>query len=280
MAVLGSQDFSNAVPFPLTAAVVPFGEIGRTEVPSGIAADADGTLYLSLENEGRAVGVIRISPDGERSDYFDSTFPWSDLARAGDRLVGVRRIRAAFELPEGGSQALLAAFQPSSLSLGAVAAGPDGSVYVGGNATTLFRIAPDRSTSETTVPTTVRALALAGGALYVVSGDAGSSRVYSLPVAADGSLGSPTAVADLPALGNAVAVAADGTLFVGLDRVADPVVMVSPSGDVSALYPGVLPGPAEALAYGSGSQLYMVRGASTNQRPDLLLVETRREGAR
>ncbi|WP_420456909.1 IPT/TIG domain-containing protein [Rubrivirga sp.] len=280
VAVLGSQDYSNAVSFPLTAAVVPFGELSQTEVPSGIAADADGTLYLSLAREEVAVGVIQIAADGTRSDYFDSTFPWSDLAFAGDQLVGVRRVRAVFGLPEGGSQQVLSAFQPSSLSLVAIAGSPDGSTYAGGNAQTLFRVAPDGPTSETALPTTVRALAAAGGQLYVVSGGTGPGRIYSLPIASDGSLGAPTAIADLPAVGNAVAVATDGTLFVGLDRVVDPVVTVSPAGDVSPLYPGVLRGPASALAYGAGSQLYMVRGASADQRADVLLIETRREGAR
>ena len=74
--------------------------------------------------------------------------------------------------------------------------------------------------------------------------------------------------------------AADGTLFVGLDRVVDPVVTVTPGGAVDVLYPGILSGPALSMAYGVGSQLYMVRAGGGPQRPDILRIETRREGAR
>ncbi|WP_412068388.1 IPT/TIG domain-containing protein [Rubrivirga sp. IMCC43871] len=279
VAVRGAQAYSNAVPLPLTPAFVSFGEIGRTEAVYGIAAGADGTLYASLENEGRAVGVTRFSPSGERSEYFASTFPWAGLARVGDELAGVRRIRAVFRLPEGGSQQVIAALQPSTLSLVAIAAGPDGSLYVGGNAPTLYGVAPDGSTTEMPFPTAIRALTVADGTLYAVGTSAsGDNRVYALTVAADGSLGAPTPVATLPVAGNAIAVAADGTLYVGLDRVIDPVVQISPTGALAPLYPGVLTGPATGLAYGAGSQLYMVRGVTGT--PDILRIETRREGAR
>ena len=283
VAVIGAQDYSNAVAFPLTPAFVRFGEIGQTEVPFGLAADADGTVYVSLSNEGRSAGVARINPQGERdaSPYFASPFTWQALTRAGGRLVGVRLVRAVFELPEAGTQTLISAFQPSSLSLSAVAGGPDGSVYTGGNATILFRTAPDGSTSETPFPSTVRALAFAAGTLYAVSGAAEGtpSRVYALAAGADGSLGAPSAVADLPVNGNAIAVAADGTLFVGLDRIADPILVVSAGGATAPLYQGVLTGPVTALAYGAGSQLYMVRGASDGQAADILRIETRLNGA-
>ncbi|MGB3541553.1 SMP-30/gluconolactonase/LRE family protein, partial [Rubrivirga sp.] len=268
---------SNSIDFPLTAAIVPYGELARTEVPFGIAADDDGTLYLSLENEGSAVGITAIAPDGTRAPYFDSGFPWAALARIDDRLVGVRRVRAVFELPEGGRQSVLAAFQPSTVSLFSIADGPDGSVFVGGNASAIFRIAPDGSTSETPFPDAVRALAADATALYAVSGET-PAQVYSIPLQGDGSLGAPTALATLPSVGNALEVAADGTLYVGLDRETDPVVTVS-GGVVEVLYPGVLNGPVQSLAYGAGSQLYMVTAATGSERANVFRVETRRDGA-
>ena len=283
VAVVGAQDYSNAVAFPLAPAFVRFGEIGRTEVPFGLAADPDGTVYVSLSNEGRAAGVVRISPQGVRdaAPYFNSTFTWQALDRVGGRLVGVRLIRAVFELPEAGNQTLISAFQPLSLSLAAVAGGADGSVYTGGNAPTIFRTAPDGSTSQTPFPSAVRALAFAKGTLYAVAAaTAGApSRVYALAASADGSLGAPTVVGDLPGGGTAIAVAADGTLFVGLNRATDPIVLMGADGATTPLYPGVIAGPVTALAYGAGSQLYMVRGASDTGEADILRIETRTNGA-
>ena len=285
VAVVGAQDFSNAVALPLTAAIESFGEIARTEVPFGVAADADGTAYVSLLNEGSAVGIVEIAPDGTRaaSTYFASTFQWPALAFAGDLLVGVRRVRAVFGLPEGEGQQVLAALEPTSLSLVAVAATPDGTVYVGGNEPALYTVRADGSTSETPFPANVRALAAAGGTLYVVtaSPEGAPGDVVALPIASDGALGAPRTLAPLPAGGTAIAVAADGTLFVGLDRVEDSIVTVSPSGAVEVLYPDVIRGRVVSLAYGAGSQLYMTRAAISDDDPaDLFRIETRRPGAR
>lgn len=282
VSVVGARDFSNAMPRPLTASVVSFGGIGQTEVPYGTATDAEGTLYVSLENEGTSVGVVEIAPDGTRSPYFASTFPWAALAWGNGRLVGVRRVRAVFELPEAGSQTLLSAFQPASLLLSAIATTPTGTIYAGGSAPKIVSVGADGTPSEVPFPTTIRALAVGGTTLYAVgAGAAGSpDQVYALAIAPDGSLGTPTALAALPAPGTALEVAADGTLFVGLDRVVDPVVTVTPGGAVDVLYPGILSGPALSMAYGAGSQLYMVRAGGGPQRPDILRIETRREGAR
>ena len=79
VAVVGSPLYSNPVAYPLLPAIVRFGDLGEKEAPFGIAAEADGTLYVSLVVEGSAVGVSRISAAGERSPYFASTFQWAGL---------------------------------------------------------------------------------------------------------------------------------------------------------------------------------------------------------
>lgn len=282
VAVIGSQDYSNAVDLPLTPAFESFGDIGTTEVPYGIAADPDGTLYVSLEREGTSVGIIEIAPDGTRSPFFASTFPWAALARSSDALYGVRRVRAVFSLPEGGSQTVLSAFQPASLLLSTIAASADGAIYVGGNAPSLYWVDADGTAAQADFPTNIRALAVAGGTLYAVgAGAAGSGdQVYAVALAGDGTPGAPEILATLPAVGTALAVAADGTLFAALDRVADPIVTVAPGGQVEVLYPDVLAGPITSLAYGAGTQLYATREAADGEAADILRVETRREGAR
>ena len=193
-----------------------------------------------------------------------------------------------FGLPEGGTQQVIGAFQPSSLSLVAVTGTPDGTIYAAGNSGKIIQIAPDGSASEFAFQGEITALQAAGPTLYVVATlENGSSSVSSLPISADGSLGTPTLITGLPAPGTSIAVAADGTLYVGLFRSDDPVVTVEPSGVVAPLYPGVITGPVTGLAYGAGSQLYMVRGTApivpggaTPPRTDLFRIETRRDGFR
>ena len=81
-----------------------------------------------------------------------------------------------------------------------------------------------------------------------------------------------------------LAVAADGTLFVGTDA-PDPILEVTPSGAASALYPGVLAPPIAGFAWGSGTTLF-VAVASVAPATEggaripaaLYRLETRRQG--
>lgn len=285
VAVVGARDFSNGVAYPLTPAFVPFGALGPTEEPFGLATGADGTLYVSMSDDGAASGVKRFAPDGSRSDYFETTFLWADLTVADGELVGVRRIRAIFTLPEGGRQTVLAAFQPSSVTLTATASRADGVVYTAGNSGLIYRINPDGAVAEVAFAPTVTGLTVAGDVLFAVGQQDGTNRLWRFPLAADGAVGAPEAVADLPARPRAVAVASDGTVYVGTEAVGDPVYTVSPAGAVAPLYPDILTGPAISLAFGAGTQLYMSQGSRVGSdgsliRGDLIEIEARVTGAR
>lgn len=282
VAILGSPDFSNAISRPLTSAVDPFGGIGRTEEPFGIGSDAAGNLYLSLFDAGVSKGVVRIAPNGTRSDYFTTTFPWADLAFGNGTLYGVRRIRALFELPAGGAQRVVSAFQPSNLALATVTVGPDGTVYTGGNGGSIYVVPPAGAAATAPFTPTVRDLYATDDALYVVGQEGTASRVWRLPIAASGP-GAPTVVATLPAGSGAatsLVVAADGSVLVGTEATSNPIVVVAPDGSTSTLYPGVLSGPVTGLAWADGTGLYVVRGAATGVLPNVFRVETRRQPSR
>ena len=297
VAVIGAPDFSTPMPFPLVSATVPFSTLdsGTEESLAGIASDNSGVLYGSLGIGSAAAGIFTFLADAPRQLYFASTTPWADLAVAPDgQLYGVRRLRALFRLPQGGAQQTFVAL-PNGVTLAAVAAAPNGDLWTGGSNTTaangaLYRVTSDGTSTAFPFSETVRDLAVADGALYVAStGDAGS-RVWRYVFNADGTLGAGAVYTDVSAaLGaavslNAIAVAQDGTLFIGTNA-SDPVLEVAPGGTSSApLFPGVLTPPVSAFAWATGSKLYVTqeRIGATPSSPAiaarLYTLETRRPG--
>ena len=299
VSVRGAQSFSNAVAAPLTAAVLPFGDLdaGIQEDPRGITSDADGTLYVTLYRLGQPFGIKQFTPDGVRSDYSSQDALWVGLTPSadGEALVGARQIRALFRLPEGDDRSTFAAV-PAGASLSALTTTPSGDIWAGGSNTTaanasLYRVAPDGTTTAFPFAPTVRGLASTDDALYaatvrVANAQVVESAVWRFPLGADGSIGDGQVIYDVTAdLGagigaNAVAVAEDGTVFVGTNA-PDPIVEVSPDGAAQALYPGVLPSPIESLSWGLGSTLYAVQGTADREVDpvaDLFSIETRRPG--
>ena len=304
VAVLGAENFSNGVNYRLVPAVEQFGGITMTEEPTGLGSDDAGNAYVSLFDEGDPVGIKRITPEGERSDYFATTFPWSDLAIGPDgALYGVRGVQALFRLPEGGSQEVWQVVTGSA-RLGSLAFGPDGVLWSGSREGNVYRVAADGgSFEEFVLPGTIQDLVVFDGALYVaVTREGEGSRVLRLPIDSNGDLGEEETYLDVAtafeAEALALAFAQDGTLFVGTNSGGlaevderNPVVVVAPGGTAEILYPGVL-GPEEAatsvrirsFAWGPDTGLYAIRrfetrGQTTDISFDLVRIETRRQGS-
>ncbi len=303
VAVLGAENFSNSVPYRLVSAIVPFGDLGRTDEPTGIGTDASGNAYVSLFAEGSPVGIDRFTPEGERSDYFTTTFPWSDLAIGPDgALYGVRGVQAVFRLPEGMAQQTYQVVTGSA-RLSSLDFGPTGALWSGSREGDVFRVAPGGgSFDQFVLPGNIRDLVVFGGFLYVAVTVESVSRVVRLPIDGDGDLGEAETYINVTesfeAEARALAFAQDGTLFIGTDgggfsvvEERNPIVVVTPSGATEVLYPGVL-GPEESttsvqirsFAWDADTGLYAIRrfeirGQQTQIFFDLVRIETRRSGA-
>ena len=303
VAVVGAQDYSNAVSLPLSPAFARVESLdpNREESPRALGNGIDGSLYVTLYVEGAAAGILRFGPDGARSTYSTEGTLWTGLAPvAGGSLFGVRQNRGVYLIPEGGTSDVTVRDIPSGNTLRDVVAIGDGMFWTGGTNTNVAARALYRFTADGTVTATVpfeepvTSLAAAAGALYVasVTTDAGSvvdSKVWRFPLTADG-LGDGEVLLDLVSEfgtgvgANAIALAADGTVFVATNA-ADPLLTISPDGEATTLYPGILPSPLVDLAWGMGSELYVLQGltAAEVESPtggllDLFRVQVRTPG--
>jgi hypothetical protein len=298
VAVRGAANFSNAVPFPLEPAFVRVlgPDVNAKETMNGMTSDAMGNLYVAVfdDNLQRSIGIKRVAPDGERTDYTATTFNWADLAFGPDgNVYGARGVRALFRLPAGANQQTVQPQMPAGTVATALSFDSEGRIWSGGNGTSLYRLTVGGAVVGFPFDANVRAVLARPGALYV-AGTQGTapdrlSRVWRFPVDANGDLGTPVVVLDLGALAGAdftpfaLAAAADGTLYVATDA-PDPLYEVPSGGSARALYPGILPSPLYTLAWGEGSQLYTAKRdnpvtVAVVEEPGLFRVQTRRQGA-
>ncbi len=284
IAVLGAENFSNTTPYRLDAAAEPFGSIAGFEEPFALTTDADGNLYVSLLSDGRSAGILRMAPDGTRSIFVETTFKWDGIAFGPDGLLYTARgVRALFRFAEGEPQETWAVVPTTSERLSTLDFDDQGNVWTGGNSANLYRIAPDASIEAFPFEGNVRDLNVFSGSLYVAATqDDGTSKVWRLPIT-DAGLGTAEEYFDVTAQYGAeafaLAFATNGDLFIGTDA-SDPIVEVLADGTHAALYPGILQPAAVAFAWGSGTSLFMTQGQTNETNPDLVRIETRREGAR
>lgn len=296
VAVRGAPEFSNAVALPLSSATVTFGnlDVGSGESVFSLASTRT-TLYASMGLASDPRGIAAFTHTGTRSVFSTSPSVWSDLtvSSAGE-LFGARRVRAVFRLTPTGDVTHVTV--PVGHILSSVVAGADGVLWAGGSIVpasngALFRIAADRTFRSYPFTETVRDLAVGPSTLFVASETAAAAYVvWRFPIEASGDLGpgavyyNVTAAQGAGVRVNALALAADGTLFVGTSAAVDPIVAVSPDGVPSVVYPGVLRGPATAFAWAPGTQLYVAQDqvAATTTTPAvpfrLYVLETRRAG--
>jgi len=284
VAVLEAEDFSNSVSYRLDPAAERFSDIKGFEEPFAITSDAEGNIYVSLFSGGSSVGIKKIAPDGTRSDFVETTFKWDALAFGPDGLLyAARGVRAIFRLPEGGSQETIIISDSNADRLTALAFDAQGNLWVGGNAVSLFRLAPDGSVAAFPFQANVRDLAVFDGFLYAVGSQDGTSKVWRFPLNSDGTLGAAEEYFDVTAaLGAdalALAVATNGDVFVGTNA-DDPVIVIAPDRTAEVLYPDIMEPAAISFAWGAGTSLYMTQGVTSATTPDLIRIETRRQGAR
>ena len=181
VAVLGAENYSNGVAYRLEAAAEPFGNITGFEEPFSITSDAAGNLYVSLNSDGRSVGVLRMAPDGARSPFVETTFIWTDMAYGDDNLLyTVRTVRAVFRFAEGGRQEVWGVIPDNSAKLSTIAFDEEGNLWAGGNNDNVYRIAPDKSIETFPFEANVRDLAVFDGHLYAAATREGASTNMAL----------------------------------------------------------------------------------------------------
>ena len=246
------------------------------ELPEGIAIDRDGTIYVTLSPRGE---IRRIAPDGSQSTLAQISPPGAGFGplglafdRDGDLYVtagtfdpassGVYRVSTDDGTSErvAGSSAIVL---PNAIAFDGqgrmyVTDSATGSVYraVGDGPLALWltdpRLAGDGSFGFG-VPLGANGIAYRQGSLYVAATELG--RIMRIPVASDGTAGTPQVYAESAQLVGADGLAFDvhGNLYVSANA-QNKLVRLSPGGAIQTLATATdgLDFPA-GIAFGRGS---------------------------
>jgi len=282
MSVVGAENFSNSVSYRLDPPFIEFGDIKDFENIYGIATDQSGNLYVSLAAFNLAVGIIQITPEGERSEFISSTFPWTDIEFGSDNtLYAVRSVRALFRSLQGVANFEVFAVIPNaSTQLNTMAVDPSNRIWAAGNNADIYRIDPDKSIKTYAFESDIRDVALFRDFLYVAGIQGQVSGIWRFAIDSNGDLGPVEKVYDLTSIGvipHAIAFSVSGYLYVGIDD-ADPVLLIDPDGTGSVLYPDVLPQPAREFAWGKEGHLYAATTSSDANPSGIIRITTRRLG--
>ncbi len=283
VSVIGAENFSNSVPYKLEPPFVEFGDVRDFENVYGIATDMEGNVYVSFVAHDLPVGITRITPDGERSEFVSSRFFWTDLDIGLDGyLYAVRSVRALFRFQEGSSQEVFAVIPNTATKLTTIAIDENGRVWAAGNNSEIYSISPDKTVSAYGFESDIRDLALFGNHLYVAGLRGGSSKVWRFRINSDGELESPEEVFDVSAFSGrealALAITTSGHLYIGTDA-DDPIIVVDPDGKGEALYPGVLSQSVRQFAWGPLGYLFAATNRTGISAAGIIRITTRRLGS-
>jgi hypothetical protein len=267
--VMGVEAFSNSVQYKLQALFSTAVSFPDNENPWAVAYDAAGNYYVSYEASGSPAGVKQVAPDGETvlNTAFGTAQSWFFRSAKVGPDGGVYLIRGGavpfvYRVdPTGGTPATWGRGigRTEDVTFDDAGNAWTGGTNEGNNSNArLNRISPSGSVERFPFDATVYALDYFDGHIYVAGTRANSSFVWKVALDASNEPGNEQIVADLTAAGGegrptAIAVAADGTVFVGMNE-TKPLYQVSPSGDVSEMYPGIVPGSILKMEYVDGTQ--------------------------
>jgi len=284
MSVVGAENFSNSVAYGLDAPFIEFGDVKDFEDIYGITTDDAGNLYASLVAFNLGVGIIQINPEGERSDYITSSFPWTDIEfGSNNTLFAVRSVRALFSAPKDGTNLAVFAVIPNSATrLNSIAIDSNDRVWTSGTDADLYRIDPDKSIHTFDFEPDVRDIVLFGDYLYVAGVQEDRGMIWRFPIDASSNLGSAE---DVYGFGStditpyALEFSEDGYLYVGVDD-TDPVLLINPDGVGEILYPDVITQPVRQFTWGLEDQLFAATNSSDSLSSGVIRIKTRRIGNR
>lgn len=294
--IAGAIEFSDTTKYRLQQAVVTPFPLQEFEEPSALEFDKDGNLYVSVLANQITNNILKITPAGVKTKYTPDAgggLRYTSLKFGpGGKMYGIRNFqRAIFEIPAGGgASGTFLALTPNTVKLKDMDIDANAHLWLGGDNAALYRVKiSDKSVKTYPFAFNVRALKVAGNKLYAAVQQDSSSYIYSFDIDANSDLINQTLYADLTQTYgynvkvNAIAVDADGFVYVGTDR-TDPIVQVTPAGAVSAFYPGVLASyPAIYFAWDNGTNLYYTREAgvsgTTVVPQTVLMIRVLKQGA-
>lgn len=270
VSIIGVEAFSNSWRYRLEALFSDVIAYPANINPWAITRGTDGTFYVSYQASGSPAGIRTHDSEGtliaENYSPPQSWFYRSAALGPDGSLYLVRggAINILYRVPPGGGvPANFVSGSAAATGIGRtedVMVDPNGFIWTGGtnegnaNNSRINRIGPGTTVTRFPFDAQIYALAHHNGYIYVAGTRGSDSFIWRMELSADNEPGPEEVVVNLTDAGatevitgtnfsrpTAIAVSADGTVFVGMNG-NRPIFEVSNSGQVSEMYPGILPG--------------------------------------
>ncbi len=289
-----AAEFSNSVIIDLKSALREPYDFADFEQPYAITLDKVGNIYLSFVSDNAGQGVKKLTPEGELLDFAPKggeTFYFGLQYGPGNKLFGVRGVRALFAIEENTAPATYSVFD-NGTSMFDLDFDKEHNIWTAGKGGKIYRV-PANPTSKQDWKSfdfepEVYAVKVYDGYLYLVTKQELSQDIYRMKIISADSLGEPEVYFafsenyPMTVIVNTITFASDGQLLIGTNDL-NPIKYVNPDGSFGDLYDGVLTPDVISFSWGMGNELFVTRarysgdGLETTQT--ILAVNMQKTGA-
>jgi hypothetical protein len=264
VSVHGSFEFSNKIQYALKPAVAVFGDLTSIELSSAVAIDASGNVYSGYSLNGIEAGLLKFDGSGVRTVYAPKTGgDWTGLKMGpGGYLYAVRNTRAVYRYAPGGGALAAVWLQVTGTTFFDCDFDQNGNLWAGGNNTSIYRFASDKSVVAVPFVGNVHAVRVFAGYLYFAAKTDAGEKIWRAQITTDG-FGTPEVYFDFATafptlIPQTMTFSSDGDLYVGLNS-SDGVLIVTPQKNYYrplTVYSKLFGKGVDVITWGKTNDLY------------------------
>ncbi|MBI2417557.1 MAG: IPT/TIG domain-containing protein [Ignavibacteriales bacterium] len=288
---LDAINFSTVSLVNIKSAIAEIGSFKSFEAPNAITADIAGNLYVSLVSNNQGMGVIKIAPDGTRSQFAPkgAETSWFNMKLGpGGDIYGVRNQPALFIIKANTTPATFISSGISPVKLQDLDFDINKNIWMGGSVTDpttnkIFSVTQAKVLKSFAFNGDIRALRVYNGYLYIAATRDSNELVLRKQIFSSDSLGAEETYFNFTAAYGktagkvwAITFAQDGDLYLGTEYI-DAIIIVHPDKSFEPLYKGVVTLKATKLTWNDGNYMYYTREPGISQT--IFRVDMQKPGA-
>ena len=258
--------------YELRSIFTPYPGFEDSSSPRAITTGPEGELFYSNVENNVNDGILMRTPDGEATRISAGGEAWiySRIRRGSNGYIYAIRsnVNVVYRVDPsvgigGGAAPTPSIFVqlPRTLLLQDIAMGPDGYLWGAANNNIVRINTATGDFDQYSLPGTIRALHVHDGYLYAGMVRDGQSGVWRVPINGDNTPGDEEAYAMMPSdemLVRSMAFTASGDLVMAVNTIHS--IMIYRNGQVSELYPEIVPPGATTLAVSSDNPSQLLVG--------------------
>ena len=278
--VTEAEQLAQFGPYKLEKIYKQTGESGEF---NAIAVDNEGNIYANVKSTARK--IIKITPDGEQTDYGNVTFNKASAMKMGNDgylYIQKENDKNLYRIAPGGGT--VEKYAKAKKNVNYFDFDEYGNIFSGGTRYGLQVINSELTAVDPELykNSDIRGVRVYNGFVYTTVETDTQTAIWKNQISPDGSLGDPElyfdwieteSLSDTIITINDITFSADGDLYVATDH-DDPIIIIGMDGSVSVLYEGVLDSPIKNFIWGNSYFLYVNYLDNSNPRVERITMDS------